>query len=114
MPPLIGLDQWQQFWQFDKPGSVLGKVRFQLADLPRGPTLPKRLNAQDFRVQVDDPSRKDVGANVDQVGPGLPYDQWRKTADYEQWLKETEHKNCNVASWRLQCSRLPRGSVGLG
>jgi hypothetical protein len=33
---------------------------------------------------------KDLGADVDLVGPGPAYERWKKTPDYQQWLKDTK------------------------
>ena len=35
------------------------------------------------------PDGKDLGADVDLVGPGPAYERWKKTTEYEEWLKET-------------------------
>ena len=35
---------------------------------------------------------KDLGADIDVVGPGAAYDRWKKTPEYQQWLKETGQK----------------------
>ena len=32
---------------------------------------------------------KDLGADVDLVGPGPAYERWKKTLSYQQWLVET-------------------------
>jgi hypothetical protein len=32
---------------------------------------------------------KDLGADVDLVGPGPAYERWKKTPAYQQWLKDT-------------------------
>jgi hypothetical protein len=32
---------------------------------------------------------KDLGADIDLVGPGPGYERWRKTPEYQEWLKET-------------------------
>ena len=32
---------------------------------------------------------KDLGADVDLVGPGPAYERWKKTPEYQQWLKDT-------------------------
>ena len=49
----------------------------------------------DFRLRPDSAGYragkdgKDLGADVDLVGPGLAYERWKKSPDYQQWLKET-------------------------
>ena len=35
------------------------------------------------------PDGKDLGADVDLVGPGAAYERWKKTLEYQQWLKDT-------------------------
>ena len=32
---------------------------------------------------------KDLGADVDLVGPGAAYERWKRTPDYQEWLKDT-------------------------
>src|SRR5262249_48046979 len=32
---------------------------------------------------------KDLGADVDLVGPGAAYERWKKRPEYQQWLKDT-------------------------
>jgi hypothetical protein len=32
---------------------------------------------------------RDLGADVDAVGPGAAYEAWKGTADYQKWLKVT-------------------------
>jgi hypothetical protein len=32
---------------------------------------------------------KDLGADVDLVGPGAAYKRWKKTPEYQQWLRDT-------------------------
>src|SRR5262249_29585247 len=50
---------------------------------------------EDFRVRRDSAGyqaakgKKDLGADVDLVGPGPAYERWKKTPAYQEWLKET-------------------------
>ncbi len=54
---------------------------------------PEKLTPDDFRLHADSPGHragpdgKDLGADVDLVGPGAAYERWKKTPEYEQWLK---------------------------
>jgi hypothetical protein len=54
-----------------------------------------RLVGEDFRLRPDSagyragPGGKDIGADVDLVGPGAAYERWKATPDYQQWLKDT-------------------------
>lgn len=90
------LGEWNQFWAQQNTGSVEGDVRFQSGDLLiRGRTEPEKLSADDFRLRADSagygagPDGKDLGADVDLVGPGAAYERWKKTPEYQEWLKET-------------------------
>ena len=55
----------------------------------------ERLKPDDFRLRPDSPGYragkggKDLGADVDLVGPGEAYERWKKTPEYQQWLKDT-------------------------
>ena len=33
---------------------------------------------------------KDLGADVDRVGPGKPYEEWKKTPEYKEWCTQIE------------------------
>ena len=95
----MDLEGWKQFWSSPESGSVEGRVRYQGGDLlARLADEPEKLTAGDFRLRPDSagyragPDGKDLGADVDLVGPGLAYERWKKTPDYEQWLVETAQK----------------------
>jgi hypothetical protein len=90
------LQSWRKFWDSPEPGSVEGPVRYQGGNLvARLAEDPERLTPADFRLRPDSAGYragkdgKDIGADVDLVGPGPAYDRWKKTPDYQQWLKET-------------------------
>jgi len=87
MPPLFAkLKDWQQFWSTGKAKSIEGNPIFQggdlLAQLRDG---SQQLQPADFRLADGSPGKgagsggKDVGADVDKVGPGKPYEDWKKT-----------------------------------
>jgi hypothetical protein len=56
---------------------------------------PEKLTSDDFRLHPDSggyhagSDGKDLGADVDLVGPGPAYERWKKTPEYQQWLKDT-------------------------
>lgn len=56
---------------------------------------PETLVPADFRLHPDSagkgagPGGKDLGADVDLVGPGAPYERWKKKPEYQEWLKRT-------------------------
>ena len=73
-----------------------GQVRYQggnLAGLLA--SGPDKLTPEHFRLRPDSAGYragkdgKDLGADVDLVGPGPAYERWKKTPDYQEWLKET-------------------------
>jgi hypothetical protein len=33
---------------------------------------------------------RDLGADVDLVGPGAAYERWRQTAEYQDWRKRAD------------------------
>ena len=60
-----------------------------------GSRSPDQLTPEDFRLRPDSAGYragkdgKDLGADVDLVGPGPAYERWKKTPEYQQWLKDT-------------------------
>jgi hypothetical protein len=86
--PVKGLARWRRFWGLKWPSSSseVG-VRFAAPDLEaRLADAPEKVVPEDFRLHRDSPG-KGLGADVRLVGPGLPYDRWRKTPEYRQWQK---------------------------
>jgi hypothetical protein len=55
----------------------------------------EKVTHEDFRLRADSPGYqagedgKDLGADIDFVGPGKAYERWKKTPEYQEWLKET-------------------------
>jgi hypothetical protein len=70
------LTAWHKFWKIANTGSIHDAIRL----------------TPDFRLEKGSPGHgiltggKDLGANVDLVGPGTAYDNWRVTDEYRQWL----------------------------
>ena len=90
------LADWDRFWAQQNTGSVEGEIRFQGGDLvTKARTAPELITADDFRLRPDSAGYragkdgKDLGADVDLVGPGAAYERWRKTPEYQTWLKDT-------------------------
>jgi hypothetical protein len=60
--------------------------------------MPREVTADDFRLRPDSAGYqvgkdgKDLGADMDLVGPGAAFDRWMKTPEYQQWLKDTGQK----------------------
>jgi hypothetical protein len=89
---LPGLKDWEQFWDLKDAGSIQTQVRFK-KDFHRnykGDPIP-----DDFRLAGDSPGigvakrGRDLGADMDQVGPGLAYECFKQTPAYRQWLKDS-------------------------
>ncbi|HJT77127.1 MAG TPA: serine/threonine-protein kinase, partial [Gemmataceae bacterium] len=90
------LDEWKKLWGSPETGSVVGTVRYQGGDLlARLAADPLRITPEDFRLRPDSAGYragkggKDLGADVDLVGPGAAYERWKRTPDYRQWLEDT-------------------------
>ena len=90
------LEEWKRFWGGAEADSLEGHAPISR----RRPSLPDRrcprqLTPDDFRLRPDSPGYragkdgKDLGADVDLVGPGPAYERWKKTPEYQQWLKDT-------------------------
>jgi hypothetical protein len=99
--PLLGSDQLDQWQQFAGPeaGELRGKVLFAGDDvLTQSITGPERLLPKHFSLRPQSPGYragkdgKDLGADIDLVGPGPAYERWKKTPEYQHWLKETGQK----------------------
>jgi hypothetical protein len=91
--------EWNKFWRQDSSGCKSGKVRYHGGDLAsRAELAPEQLTPDDFRLRPDSAGyragkdKKDLGADIDLVGPGAAYEQWKKTPDYQQWLKDGQVK----------------------
>jgi hypothetical protein len=74
----------------------VGIIRYQGGNLhARALQTPEQLTPDDFRLRPDSagyragPDGKDLGADIDLVGPGEAYERWKQTPEYHQWQKET-------------------------
>jgi hypothetical protein len=90
------LADWDRFWGHKNIGSMEGEIRFQGGDLvTRARSAPEQLTAEDFRLRADSAGYKagkddkDLGVDIDLVGPGPAYERWKKSPEYQQWLKDT-------------------------
>src|SRR5262249_26816548 len=91
-----GLAGWKKVWTSAETGSVDGSVRFHGGNLlDRLQMDPEKVTPQDYRLRPDSAGYragkdgKDLGADVDLVGPGAAYERWKKTPEYQQWLKDS-------------------------
>jgi hypothetical protein len=81
--PLFPQD-WKAFWKTDSVPGLVGELKFQGGDLlSLEPEARASLAATDFRLATGSPGKgkgpggKDLGADVDKVGPGKPYEEWK-------------------------------------
>ena len=88
--------EWERFWGLNHTDARKGQVRYQGGDLlAKLAKEPEKLGPDDFRLRPDSAGYragkdgKDLGADIDLVGPGPAYERWKKTPDYQQWLKDT-------------------------
>src|SRR5262249_5932438 len=92
---LSGLAEWNKFWGLKDTGSMQGAVRLRGNPKNRIARAPESITPDDFRLRSDSAGyqagkdKKDLGADVDLVGPGPAYERWKKTPEYQQWLKDT-------------------------
>jgi hypothetical protein len=92
-----GLDEWKKFSGSKEADSRDGQSRFQGGNLLARENLDQ-LTPDDFRLRPDSAGYragkdgKDLGADVDLVGPGPAYERWKKTPEYQLWLKESGQK----------------------
>jgi hypothetical protein len=90
------LADWNAFWGVDNTDSIQGAVAFQGGDLQKkAQDSAAALVPADFRLADGSVGKgkrsdgKDLGADVDLVGPGPAYERLKKTPEYQQWLKDT-------------------------
>lgn len=96
--PVTTLADWKGFWGLEKLDSTRGQAKYLGGNLATKAKLtPELLTPNDFRLRPDSAGYKagkdgkDLGADVDLVGPGPAYERWKKTPEYQQWLKDTGH-----------------------
>jgi hypothetical protein len=77
--PRLNLADWEQFWALQNTGSLHAPLNLQ----------------DDFRLLPGSPGKKagkdgrDLGADMNLVGPGAAYEAWKKMPEYQEWLKRT-------------------------
>jgi hypothetical protein len=103
-PPLVpliqgekALDEWRRLWNLTDGQVILGVPRFRGDFRSKLAANPAEVTPDDFRLSAGSPGYragkdgKDLGADVDLVGPGPAYDRWKKTPEYQQWLKDAKY-----------------------
>src|SRR5262249_35552135 len=81
-----------------------GRVRYQGGEPLAKLALPAgRMTPEEFRLSADSAGSragkdgKDLGADVDLVGPGKAYERWKKTPEHQQWLKDSGQLRADVS-----------------
>jgi serine/threonine protein kinase len=91
------LADWKRVWRLAADDSRQGRARYQGGS--KLYTAPEQLTPDDFRLRPDSAGYragkdgKDLGADIDLVGPGPAYERWKRTPAYQQWLKDTGQKH---------------------
>jgi hypothetical protein len=96
---LKGLDAWKRLWGSPETGSSEGQVKFANGDLAAKIARDlDKVTPEDYRLRPDSPGYragadgKDLGADVDLVGPGVAYEKFKKTPEYQQWFADTRQQ----------------------
>jgi len=88
------LPEWYAFWGLAESGCLQGYLTFERPE-EATPAAVGRLDPSDFRLRPGSaghaagPDGKDLGPQLDIVGPGAAYERWKQSPEYRQWLKET-------------------------
>jgi hypothetical protein len=107
LPTELGqnLAAWKKLWGQSESQPLQEIVKFQGGDLhQRALSDLNSLTREDFRLREDSagyqsgPDGKDIGANIDLVGPGEAYEHWKQTEDYHQWLMDSRTMIQNASS----------------
>jgi serine/threonine protein kinase len=90
--PVKTVEDWQQFWGPEaEKESLTGAIKFRGSQANK---LGPQAVVGEFALQAGSPGSrtqpggKDLGADMDLVGPGAPYERWTKTPDYQEWLRK--------------------------
>lgn len=90
------IDEWEDFWGLTNTGSTRAAIKFQSGDILAKLAVNRALLLpEDFRLATGSAGKgagrdgRDVGADIDLVGPGAAYERWKKTPAYQQWLEDS-------------------------
>jgi hypothetical protein len=90
--------EWDAFWGLKETGTLRDTVRLRGDPRALVEETPDDIIPDDFRLRPESAGYragqdgKDLGADVDLVGPGAAYERWKQTPQYQQWLEETGQK----------------------
>jgi hypothetical protein len=87
---------WKQFWGSANLEMLEGRPLYDGGYLRgKAASAPETLSPADFRLAPGSPGKgagqggRDLGADVDLVGPGPAYERWKRTPEYQDWRQRT-------------------------
>jgi hypothetical protein len=98
----LGKSLWAHWWTPEEKNSFSGNFLYKGSLAAH----PGQVRADDFRLAPGSAgyraSRdgKDLGADIDFVGPGEAFDKWRQTAEYRSWRTQAAAMSASVGSDR--------------
>src|SRR4029434_2133988 len=88
------LEDFRQFWGTTEADSLQGRIHHQGDQVAaKAATAPDDLSPAGFRLRSGSTGfhaaadGRDLGADVNLVGPGLAYERWKASPAYQEWLK---------------------------
>ena len=91
--PRKTLEDLRQLWGPTETDSLQGRILFQGGEVATNVhTAAGQFTPGDVRLHADSAGKgagegsRDLGADVDLVGPGEAYERWQTTAAYQEWL----------------------------
>jgi hypothetical protein len=97
LAPPWDLDRWNSFWGLSGTGTRQDSIRFQGGDLvARAAADARQLSPEDFRLHADSAGYgagvdgRDLGPDIELVGPGEAYERWKQTPQYADWRAATQ------------------------
>jgi hypothetical protein len=80
---------WEGFWNHKNTHSLQARIRFKSGDLIWPVSRLDACRLQTASIgQASAKDGRDLGANIDLVGPGEAYQRWTKTPEYRNWLNQ--------------------------
>src|SRR5262249_42271383 len=83
-------EEWRKFWNPANSDSAVRPIEFR-KDIAWGVSASGSLSSEEFRIVTSDPAEKNLGADVDLVGPGPAYERFKKMPEYQQLQSDMKH-----------------------
>jgi hypothetical protein len=97
VPGKTSLAEWNEFWSIGESGTLQGSAAERIAARRARGISIQPFAPEEFRLRPGDvgyragPEGRDLGADVELVGPGNAYSRWKKTPEYERWRLRVSH-----------------------